>query len=1234
MGRPHPAILRTPHRRIPAAWPLFAVVFLAALLNATVSEVSAQTTNVFFFDDFNRANSTNLGSATNSFDGSSYAWSKGGLSNSVVTLTSSNLSLATPATNGREWAFVQLTNVAGFNTTYSSSTASSIEWYFNMRQGRGDPSGFGSGSYAPAFVLGANASSLTNAGTFGYAVVYGQSGATDPIRLVSFTNGLTADTNLTSIITATNVGQDIGNQYLSLKLTLDIATTTWTLTGTTNSSFVDPWTNSSMLSLGSAVNSTYTSSTLSFMGAFWNHANGTASTNTALFDNFRVTAVTNAAPASFNWTGGSGNWTNGFGSAPTNGAALAFSAAGGGLATNDLSALTVGSIAFNSGAGSFTNSGNAFTISNGIVNNSASTQVISNAITLGAAQTFNAASGALTLAGSITNGDNLLTLTVASNSTVSGIISGGGGLTKSGAGTATISAANTFGGAVSVTAGALRATHGSALGTNSTGTTVSSGAALELSGGISISGEALSLAGSGISSGGALRNISGNNTYGGLITLSAATRISSDAGTLTLDVASGNAITGTHNLTFAGAGHVTVNDAIATSTGTLTKEGAGTLMLAGANTFTGAVAVNAGTLALTNGSALADTVAVTLADTAGVLLKVDSNETIGSLSGGSNSTVDLGTNSLTLNQSANVTNTAAITNTGTLIKSGAGTLTLNRATAIGADFTLRINQGIVDLDRGGASVFGMLGANNAVELNGGTLEFSSNAGDETGVNAKSFSLLSSSTILINRTTGAASHTTTMSTPFLFANNATVTLDYVGAITSGNKATTTYSGANTLNSDATIRVQNSAGGTAEVIFSGVFSDGGSGFGLTKLGAQTMTLSAANTYTGDTVVGQGTLQLSGSGRIADGSRVVVSNGATMNFNSVSDTIEGLSGAGSVALGSATVTLSNIATDTFSGVISGTGAIIKRGAGTQVLSGANTYSGATTVGGGTLRISGNTNLGNTSTTITLSNAGILDVTAAGTLTNAITIGAGNGVLSNSSAGALVIAGAVSKNGTVLTSRSGSGTNVFTGVISGESANSDFIVDGGTTVFSNVMTYNGPTIITNGGTLVLGTNNAMPSGSNLILGGGTFRVGVANYNTADPALVFGSLTLTENSTIDFGIFEGGVRRLSFANSAAITWATNAVLTITNWQGVALAQSDVTKLLFGTGGLDSDQLAQIRFADQNITGGVLVGLNGELSPIPEADIIYAALALALFILWRERRRLLHFVRSVTPPRY
>ena len=102
-----------------------------------------------------------------------------------------------------------------------------------------------------------------------------------------------------------------------------------------------------------------------------------------------------------------------------------------------------------------------------------------------------------------------------------------------------------------------------------------------------------------------------------------------------------------------------------------------------------------------------------------------------------------------------------------------------------------------------------------------------------------------------------------------------------------------------------------------------------------------------------------------------------------------------------------------------------------------------------------------------------------------------------------------------------------------------------------------------------------------------------------------------------------GGLGTITFANSSGISWATNAVLTISNWQGVASQQSEVTKLLFGTGGLDSTQLAQIRFADQNIDGGQLLGAQGELAPIPEAPVVWGAAALAAFIVLRERRRFL-----------
>ncbi|NDE48406.1 MAG: filamentous hemagglutinin, partial [Actinobacteria bacterium] len=165
-----------------------------------------------------------------------------------------------------------------------------------------------------------------------------------------------------------------------------------------------------------------------------------------------------------------------------------------------------------------------------------------------------------------------------------GIIAGSNALTKLGSGTLTLSGSNTYTGLTTISAGALRASNDTALGTTAGGVTVANGAALELSGGITIGAEALTLNGSGISSGGALRNISGNNTYQGAITQASDSRINSDSGTLTLDVASGNAIAGTFNLTLGGAGNITVSDPIATSTGTLTKDGNGTLTLSGANT--------------------------------------------------------------------------------------------------------------------------------------------------------------------------------------------------------------------------------------------------------------------------------------------------------------------------------------------------------------------------------------------------------------------------------------------------------------------------------------------------------------------------------------------------------------------------------------------------------------------------------------------------------------------------
>jgi autotransporter-associated beta strand protein len=90
-------------------------------------------------------------------------------------------------------------------------------------------------------------------------------------------------------------------------------------------------------------------------------------------------------------------------------------------------------------------------------------------------------------------------------------IAGGGTLTKTGTGMTIILNSNNYTGATTVSQGVLNIRNANALGSTTAGTTVLSGAALEIQGGITTL-EAITINGSGVSDNGALRNISGNNS--------------------------------------------------------------------------------------------------------------------------------------------------------------------------------------------------------------------------------------------------------------------------------------------------------------------------------------------------------------------------------------------------------------------------------------------------------------------------------------------------------------------------------------------------------------------------------------------------------------------------------------------------------------------------------------------------------------------------------------------------
>jgi autotransporter-associated beta strand protein len=90
--------------------------------------------------------------------------------------------------------------------------------------------------------------------------------------------------------------------------------------------------------------------------------------------------------------------------------------------------------------------------------------------------------------------DNIIT-TSSGTLTISGVISGACALTKNGGGKLTLSGANTYSGATNVNAGVLNIQNNAALGNTANGTSVSSGAKLQIQNNITVTGEALTLNG-------------------------------------------------------------------------------------------------------------------------------------------------------------------------------------------------------------------------------------------------------------------------------------------------------------------------------------------------------------------------------------------------------------------------------------------------------------------------------------------------------------------------------------------------------------------------------------------------------------------------------------------------------------------------------------------------------------------------------------------------------------------
>ena len=528
-----------------------------------------------------------------------------------------------------------------------------------------------------------------------------------------------------------------------------------------------------------------------------------------------------------------------------------------------------------------------------------------------------------------------------------------------------------------------------------------------------------------------------------------------------------------------------------------------------------------------------------------------------------NSSLDVAASSLTLR--------GAVSGSAALTKSGSGTLSLSGANSHSGGTTLSA---------------GRLNINSASALGAGTFSLA---------NGASFD---------NTSGGAISN----------ANNNAITLGGTNTF-AGSSSLNLGTGSVTLSSATRVNVN------ANSLTLGGNISGSAAFNKDAIG--TLTLAGSNSMTSFTVLDYGILNLANANALANAqlylygssSNKMVTFGLggtnTYNIGALSGTSTGILtlGANSVRIGG------NNASTTYSGIIEGSGSLIKTGTGTMTLSGANTHSGGTTLSAGQININTTSALGTGTFAVAhgttfdnasggaISNANNNAVNLGGTNTfagsSSLNLGTGNVTLSsatrlNVNANSLTLGGNIS--GSAAFNKDAIGTLTLSG---SNSMTSLTVVDYGILNLANVNALANAQLylydtgtnkavtfgVSGANTYNIGALSGTSTGA-LSLGGNSVRIGGNGDSTTYSGIVEGSGSLTKNGT--------GTLTLSGANTySGATAVAGGTLNLANAAGAALGSTSSLSVLSGATLLvsASDQVANT--AAGTLSGGTIMRASG-----------------------------------------